>query len=144
MSDDAAVTTLCERIRKLENELGAAQRELSFLREKYGDTEPEGLTRDALLLQARVLSRERDVALAEIKRLCDERDTRAEGAEVLMRSLDRALRQRQELETCLNMALPLVGIAPAALDGVERYKEARRRGWDALSEIATEARKFQP
>jgi hypothetical protein len=55
-------------------ERDAAQRELSFLREEYGDTEPEGLTRDALLLQARVLARERDVALAEIKRLCDERD----------------------------------------------------------------------
>ena len=30
MSDDAAVTMLCERIRKLENELGAAQSRLSF------------------------------------------------------------------------------------------------------------------
>ena len=39
--------------------------------------------RDALLLQARVLARERDVALAEIERLCDERvrDGRERGAE---------------------------------------------------------------
>jgi hypothetical protein len=88
MNNDAIINTLVARVRTLEDEreqacedLGAndrdslrnaaqrvvrerddARAELAFMRAEYGDSEPGDMTADALMLQSRILRRDRDEA----------------------------------------------------------------------------------